>query len=498
MLNITTFLDANARRLDKEVFYCPLRNLRYNSSEILHIVSGIGQSLKDQGIEKGDRVLIYLNNSPEYLFSLFGIWRIGAIAIPTNRILTSSELNYMITDSDAKLIITDENAQETIKNLNIESYVIENCESFKEDDIIIAEETEWDDLCQLQYTSGTTGKPKGSMLSHGNWFTAIHNACDVLTYKENDTFLCIYPMAHVGILWAIAALRAGALTITMDFFEINEYLELCKSEQVSVLSGMPPVIHTLTNLEKERRENLSTVREIISGGGPLHRKIWKKFMMQYNIPIINAYGLSESIVIGTGTVIRPEDYATADRYESVGHPVCFSEVKIVDEDNPKKTLKHYEHGEIALRGPAIAQGYWQMEKETKESFLEDGWFLTGDIGYIDDDERLFITDRKKDMIVMSGWKIYPTEVEETLIKYEKVDEIAIFSIGDCHRGELPVAAVVWEEEEDPDGLIAYAKEYLARYKVPRKIFTMDELPRVNGWKLLRRELREMYSNELEE
>ena len=494
MLNITTFLDANACRLDKEVFYCPTRNIRYNSRELLSIVSGIGQTLKDKGIEKGDRVLIYLNNSPEYIFSLFAIWRIGAIAIPTNRILTVPELNYMINDSQAKLIISDEDAKETLNSLDIDSYIAEPCESFLESEVLPAEETDWDDLCQLQYTSGTTGKPKGSMLTHGNWFTSIHNACDVLTLKENDTFLCIYPMAHVGISWAVAALRAGALYIMMDFFEINEYLELCDSEKVTVLSGMPPVIHTLTNLEEEKRKKLSTVREIISGGGPLHRKIWKKFMEQYNIPIINAYGLSESIVIGTGTVIRPEDYATADRYESVGHPVCFSELKIVDEDDSSKTLDKYEHGEIALRGPAIAKGYWGMEKETKESFLEDGWFLTGDIGYIDEDNRLFITDRKKDMIVMSGWKIYPTEVEEILIKYPKVDEIAIFSIGDCHRGELPVAAVVWKDEEDPDGLIEYAKEYLARYKVPRKIFTMDELPRVNGWKLLRRELREMYSD----
>ena len=494
MLNITTFLDANARRLDKDVFYCPSRGLRYNSNEILHIISGIGQSLKDKGIEKGDRVLIYLNNSPEYLFSLFAIWRIGAIAIPTNRILTPSELNYMINDSDAKMIITDDDAKETVKELNTHSYIIESCESFKESKILAPEETEWDDLCQLQYTSGTTGKPKGSMLTHGNWFTAIHNACDVLTYKENDTFLCIYPMAHVGILWAIAALRAAALTITMDFFEINEYLELCENENVTVLSGMPPVIHTLTNLEEEKRGNLSTVREIISGGGPLHRKIWKKFMQQYNIPIINAYGLSETIVIGTGTVIRPEDYATADRYESVGHPVCFSEIKIVDEHDSNKTLGHFEQGEIALRGPAIAKGYWGMEKETKESFLEDGWFLTGDIGYIDDDERLFITDRKKDMIVMSGWKIYPTEVEEILIKYPKLKEIAIFSIQDCHKGEIPVAAVVWKDEADHDGLIKYARENLSRYKVPREIYDLDELPRVNGWKLLRRELREMFKN----
>lgn len=172
----------------------------------------------------------------------------------------------------------------------------------------------------------------------------------------------------------------------------------------------------------------------------------------------------------------------------------FSEVKIVDEHDYTKELEKYEHGEIALRGPAVAKGYWRREVATKESFLDDGWFLTGDIGYLDEDNRLFITDRKKDMIVMSGWKIYPTEVEEVLIKYPEVKEIAIFSIPDCHRGELPVAAVVWENKEDSEGLISYARENLSRYKVPRKIFSLKELPRVNGWKLLRRKLREEYNH----
>ena len=492
MLNITTFLDANSCRLDKDVLYCPQRNMKYNSSEILSIVSEIGRILKNKGIKKGERVLIYLDNSPEYLFSLFAIWRIGAIAIPTNRILTATELKYMIEDSDAKLIITDINAKDTIKELAIDYYIAEDCDKFKECEVLAAEETNWDDLCQLQYTSGTTGKPKGSMLTHGNWFTAIHNSCDVLTLKENDVFLGIYPMAHVGISWGISALRAGALYIMMEFFEINEYLELCEKEAVTVLTGMPPVIHTLTTLN-DAKEKLTTVREIVSGGGPLHKEIWKKFYRNYKIPIINAYGLSETIVIGTGTVIRPEDYATADRFESVGHPVCFSELKIVDVNDSNKILEQYEQGEVALRGPAIAKGYWNMPEATKEVFLEDGWFLTGDIGYIDEDGRLFITDRKKDMIVMSGWKIYPTEVEETLIRYENVKEIAIFSLEHEHRGEIPVAAVVWEDEEDKDGLINFARDNLARYKVPREIYTLDELPRVNGWKLLRRELKEMYS-----
>lgn len=434
------------------------------------------------------------------MFSIFAIWRIGAVVIPTNRIYTKSELAYMLSDSTAKLMITDKEGSEIAKELNIDYYIPEDIESFRDKEILEPYPTNWDDICQLQYTSGTTGKPKGSMLSHGNWFTAIHNECDVLTLKQNDVFLGIYPMAHVGISWAIAALRAGALYIMMEQYNIEDYLKICEEEKVTVLSGMPPIIHSLTK-NQEYSKKLESVREIISGGGPLHKKIWKQFDKTYHIPIINAYGLSETIVIGSGTVIRPEDYATVDRYESVGHPVCFSEVKIVDEVDYTIELEKYKQGEIALRGPGVAKGYWNNPKASEESFLPDGWFLTGDIGYIDKDNRLFITDRKKDMIVMSGWKIYPTELEEILIKHPSIEEIAIFSIGDCHKGEIPVAAVVWKkdslkensEEKLVNDLINYAKNELARYKVPRKIFTLKELPRVNGWKLLRRKLREKYS-----
>lgn len=487
MLNITTFLDANSKRLDKNVLYNPTTGEKYNSKEILSIVSQIGRNLKELGIEKGDRVLIYLKNSEEYLFSLFAIWRIGAIAIPTNRVFTAHELDYIVSDSKAKLMITDDKAKDII---DIDTYIPKKISDFKNCDVLESENTDWDDLCQLQYTSGTTGQPKGAMLTHGNYFTAIHNECDVLTFKQDDVFLGIYPMAHVGLSWAISALRAAAYYIMMEQFNMDEYLELCEEEKVTVLSGMPPVIHSLTTIDA--RKQLETVREIISGGGPLHKKIWKDFHETYEIPIINAYGLSETIVIGTGTVIRPEDYREADRFESVGHPVCFSEVKIVDEHDPDKIMPQYEQGEIALRGPAVAKGYWGNEEKTKASFLDDGWFLTGDVGYLDEDNRLFITDRKKDMIVMSGWKIYPTEVEEVLIKYPAVKEIAIFSVNDCHRGEIPVAAVVWEDKEDSEGLVEFARENISRYKVPRKIFTLDELPRVNGWKLLRRELRAMF------
>ena len=497
MLNITTFLDANACRLAKPVFFCPERNTSYTSADILGIVSGIARTLKSLGVVKGDRVLLYLNSSPEYLFSYLALWRIGAVAVPTNRVYTPSELSYMVENAGAHVFITDADGAAAAKDLGVSVYVPENIEELRTSPVLLPEPTGFDDLCQLQYTSGTTGKPKGAMLTHGNWLAAIHNECDVLTFKQDDIYLGIYPMGHVGLSWGIAAMRAGACYIMMERYDPAAYLSLCKEHGVTVLSGMPPVIHSLVEAPAGTEEMIATVREIISGGGPLHHEIWKKFHYRYNIPVINAYGLSETVVIGTGTVIRPEDYASADRFQSVGHPVCFSEVKIVDEEDASRELPLGTPGEIALRGPAVAKGYWNMPEETARAFLPDGWFLTGDVGYLDKDHRLCLTDRKKDMIVMSGWKIYPTEVEEALLKYPDVVEIAVFGIPHPHRGEIPVAAVVWRTGRDGSdkeaGLLAFAKEHLAGYKVPRKLYTVDSLPRVNGWKLLRRELRETFA-----
>ncbi|MDR2945056.1 MAG: AMP-binding protein [Methanosarcinales archaeon] len=494
MLNITTFLDANMRRLSKNVFYCPEREAYYTSAEILSISSGLAEKLREKGIGKGDRVLIYLNNSPEYLFSYFAIWRIGAVAVPTNRVYTKSELDYMIRNSGACLVITDEAGAGLFdENPSFSVFIPAGIEEMRTYPILPPTPTEPEDLCQIQYTSGTTGQPKGAMLTHGNWLAAVSNETDVMEFTESDVYLGIYPMGHVGLSWGISALRAGSLYIMMERYDLENYLRLIETHGVTALSGMPPVIHSFVSCPPETEERVKTVREIISGGGPLHHEIWKAFHCRYNIPVVNAYGLSETIVIGTGTVIRPVDYAAADKFQSVGHPVCFSEVKIVDENDAVRELEQGGIGEIALRGPAVAKGYYGLPEESKKVFLEDGWFLTGDIGYLDKDLRLCLTDRKKDMIVMSGWKIYPTEVEDVLLRHPSVADIAVFGVAHPHRGEIPIAAVIWRAGcENPAELSDFAKKHLAGYKVPRHILTAEELPRVSGWKLLRRELREKY------
>ncbi|OPY41429.1 MAG: Acetyl-coenzyme A synthetase [Methanoregulaceae archaeon PtaU1.Bin222] len=176
-------------------------------------------------------------------------------------------------------------------------------------------------------------------------------------------------------------------------------------------------------------------------------------------------------------------------------PVGYSEVRIVDSSDPAKILPPCETGEIALRGPSVASGYWSMPEETSETFLQGGWFLTGDMGYLDSSGILFITDRKKDMIIMSGWKVYPTEVENILLQHPVVADAAIFGIPDERKGEIPVAALVLKKGTvlDSDEMTDFCKSRMAGYKVPRKFFLVDSLPRVHGWKLLRRTLREEHS-----
>jgi len=199
-------------------------------------------------------------------------------------------------------------------------------------------------------------------------------------------------------------------------------------------------------------------------------------------------------VIGSGTTTLPEYPHLTRDYRSVGVAVGYTEVKIVNTEDPETELAAGEIGEIALRGPAVAKGYWNLPEATATVFRPDGWFLTGDIGYLDKDGILFITDRKKDMIVMSGWKIYPTEVENVIVQHPAIADVAVFGVPDERKGEIPVAAVVLKAgfSLTEAQLEAYCRDHLAGYKVPRRMIEMNSLPRVLGWKLLRRTLREKF------
>jgi len=510
MLNCTTFLDVHAQNAPAApAIIDPTTGIRLTYADLLDRVTRLAGGISQTGIGRGDHVCIYLENSVPYLLAYLAVWRIGAVAVPANIVLRERELAYLTGHSGARAVITSRSGLETAREVR---------PTLSDPQLLIVTDAEdepgtvsWsdlqvappgmraapcgcDDLCQIQYTSGTTGRPKGAMLTHGNWMAGMEAEREVLGLAPDDVYLGIYPMAHVGISWGFAALRAGAAWVLMDRFDLEEYIDRAQRYRCTILASMPPVIHSLLHAPEGTEDRLRSVRELISGGGPLHPGIWRPFYQRYRIPIVNAYGLSETVVVGTGTAIRPSHYATADEFLSVGTPTGYSEVKIVDEQDPARECGIGETGEVALRGPGVALGYWQMPGETAAAFLPDGWFLTGDIGHIDSDGMLSITDRKKDMIVMSGWKIYPTEVEEILLSHPGVRDVAIFGCPHPRRGEVPVAAVVPADGAvlDPADLIAFARAHMAPYKAPREVRVVDELPRAHGWKILRRSLRERY------
>ena len=510
MANVTTLLDAKSVPEAKPALVCPSRNETYSYYRLRNEMNRIGHGLSALGIQKGDRVCIYLDSSPEYLISYFAIWRIGAVAVPTNIVYRGDELLYAINDAGARAIVTDVQGADIVETIRARAPSLGHVvciggdgnkagtvawDSFPPAPVQMrAANCSWDDLCQLQYTSGTTGKPKGAMLTHGNWMTALDAEREALRMLPEDVYLGIYPMGHVGVSWGLAMLRAGGTFVMMERFEPDKYLALCREHRVTVLAGMPPVIHTLVHSPPGTEDSLSTVRVIISGGGQLLPVVWEAFDTRYHIPVANSYGLSETIVIGSGTTTLPGYPHLTKDYQSVGVAVGYTEIRIVDVASPERELPPGETGEIAIRGPAVATGYWNLPEATAEVFRPDGWFLSGDIGYLDADGILYVTDRKKDMIIMSGWKVYPTEVENVLLRHPAVLDAAVFGCPDERRGEIPVAAVMLREGAalTREELGSYCRERLAGYKVPRRLVLVDSLPRVHGWKLLRRTLRETW------
>ncbi len=510
MSNVTTLLDAKSVPEAKAALICPSRNEVYSYKRLRDEMNRIGQGLLSLGVKKGDRVCIYLDSSPEYLISYFALWRIGAVAVPTNIVYKGEELLHVLNDAGAIVVITDSHGAGIIGGIRKEAPSLAHIvclggtctdpgmvawESFPPDPAgMRAANCSVTDLCHIQYTAGTTGKPKGAMLTHGNWMTALDTERDALRLRPVDTYLGIYPMGHVGLSWGLATIRAGGTYVMMERFDLEHYLALAEQYQVTILAGMPPVIHSLVHAVPGTEQRLRSARAIISGGGGLLPSVWEAFDRRYHIPVANSYGLSETIVIGSGTTTLPEYPHLTKEYTSVGVAVGYTEIKIVDVADPEKELPHGESGEIALRGPAVAAGYWNLPEATREVFRHDGWFLTGDIGILDSDGILCITDRKKDMIIMSGWKIYPTEVENVIVRHPAVADVAVFGVPDERKGESPVAAVVLRQGTTltEAQLQEYCRDHLAGYKIPRRLLIVDALPRVHGWKLLRRDLRQKF------
>jgi long-chain acyl-CoA synthetase len=450
------------------------------------------------GVKQGDRVGLWLKNCPEFIPAFFGILQAGAVVVPINNFLKPDEVQFILGDAGIDLVLTDSElsanfqvlkaARPALKLMNVEtvlgSFPIPPGNMKFETEILKNPERHASDLAVLIYTSGTTGRPKGAMLSHGNLLHNVESCRIVLQTVEQDRFAVLLPMFHsymitVGMLLPLFV--GGSIVLVKSLHPVRNAIQELFTRSATVLPAIPQFYRSMTNADIPVPLPL---RICISGSGPLPVQVLKDFEQKFRIPLIEGYGLSEA-----SPVVAKNPLDGTRKPGSVGLPIPNVEMSI--QDDAGRPLGPGEIGEICVRGGNVMLGYWNHPEETAKAFRL-GWLLTGDIGYRDEQGYYFITDRKKDMLLVNGNNVYPREIEEVIYQFPNVKEAAVVGQPDSRRGEQPVAFVVPSEGAtvDPEALLKFVRSKLADYKVPRRVILTGALPRNATGKILKTILRQ--------
>ncbi len=486
--------------------------------------------LRKLGIQKGDRVAIMLPNCPQNAIAYYGILYAGAIVVQTNPLYKEREIAYLMSDSGAKAIITLDmlypRVLSVLKETGLENIIITGIKDYlpfpknliypfiqkKENGITVKVEhrgvnhlfaeimktapaepipLDFDferDIALLQYTGGTTGPPKGVMLTHKN-LIANAEMCRAWLYKTVDgeeVTMGILPFFHVyGMTTVlIVSVMAGNKMVLLPKFDFKTALKEIDKQKPTLFPGAPTIYIGLLNHPDLGKYDLSSIKACISGSAALPVDIQEKFEQVTGGKLVEGYGLTETSPVAIANFV----WEGERRRGSIGVPWPNTDVAILPPDSAER-LKPGEVGEIAVKGPQVMSGYWNRPEETKESF-RDGWFLTGDLGYMDEDGFFYVVDRKKDMIIASGFNISPREIEEVLYEHDAVQECVVAGVPDPYRGETVKAYVVLKEGKSvtEEELDAFCRKHLASFKVPRIYDFRDELPKTAVGKILRRAL----------
>ena len=447
-------------------------------------------------VKPGDRVGLWLKNRPEFIPALFGIFNTAAVVVPINNFLKPDEVGYILADGGIDVLITDTElgvhfsalsaTRPSLRMLNIEETVAlastRSAENFQPSTFNLQPSKK--DLAVIIYTSGTTGRPKGAMLSHGNLLHNVASCRIVLDTIEDDRYAVILPMFHsymltVGIL--LPLLNGASIVLIKSLSQPQQMLREMYQRKATCLLAIPPFYRTLANANLPAK---LPFRLCVSGAAPLPVQVLKDFEAKHTIPIIEGYGLSEAAPVVTKNPLRG-----VRKPGSIGLPIPNVEVSI--QDDAGEILSANETGELCVRGSNVMLGYWNKPEETAKAMRGD-WLLTGDIGHRDADGYYYITDRKKDMLLVNGINVYPREVEEIIYQFPGVKEAAVIGIPDARKGEQPLAFVVANESVtlDEKALIQFMRQKLADYKVPRQVVILPALPRNATGKILKTALRQ--------
>ena len=471
----------------------------FSYRESYRLINRFARVLQNEfGVQAGDRVAALAMNEVEYIFLFFAIQRINAILVPVNFRLVSREIEHIVRDCSPKLLIYQQQFEETIQKMSPESLPMSRlcfdepdsfvsrlyCESLPADPI--PQENDLEAPCMILYTSGTTGKAKGAIITNKMIFWNSVNTTMRLNLTQSDVSLIFAPFFHTGG-WNVLTtplLHRGARLINLKKFDADRVLRLCDSEGVTILFGVPTMMDMLYRSPAFNEVSLKTVRYAIVGGEPMPLDLIKAWQNK-GVPIRQGYGLTE---FGPNVYSLNEQDAIR-RIGSIGFPNFYIDAKIVDENDNE--LGDEQVGELALRGPVCTPGYWNNPTATCEA-IKDGWFHTGDLVRRDGEGYYFVVDRKKDMFISGAENVYPAEVEHVLRAHPAIREVAVVGVPDAKWGEVGKAFVVKKAGMalTADEVIAFCSSNLARYKTPKHVEFLDELPKSDSGKILKRALKE--------
>ncbi len=466
-------------------------------------VNRFANGLKSLGVKKGDTVHIYMNNSPEFLYAALAANKLGAIAGPINCWWNSEEVKFLLNDSEGKYLVVESayypNIEPIKPDLNYLKKIIYSGEdppagtvSYRElvnhSDMLENVKISTEDAAYLFYTSGTTGKPKGALLTHSNALYAVMGIRSVLHSDEeqgNEVALIFLPLFHVNAMMSMISALYSGVTVTLRLtFSASEFGEVVEKYRATFFSGVPAIYNILTLLSDEiKKHDLSSLKFGVCGAAPLAEETFRKFESTYGVDIIEGYGLTEGTVASTLNPLHGER-----KIGSIGKALPGQEVRVVDDSG--KELPVNKLGELVIRGGAVMKHYHKRPEETASTIM-NGWLHTGDIGYMDKDGYFYIVDRKKDLIIRGGENIYPKEIENVLYEYPKIMDAAVIGVHDIVMGEEAKAFIVLKPGESAghEEIKTYLGSKLAAFKIPKYIEFIDDLPKNIIGKVLKKELR---------
>jgi fatty-acyl-CoA synthase len=474
--------------------------------QVMDRVDRLAAGLRAGGVCPGDRVGFLGYNHPAFFETLFAAARLGAIFVPLNFRLTSSELAYIIADAGVHTLVVDgehgDLIDEVRPSLPVRVYVgagewhgqyqdYEALANWPRPFGPTVSPVDPETVALIMYTSGTTGRPKGAMLTHANLWWNNTNKLQAMDYLESDVTLVAAPLFHIGGLnvTALATWQKGGEIVLMRTFDAGECLRAIPRHGVTTMFGVPAMLLFMSQHPAFDVADLTSVRTLICGGAPVPEPLIKLFNGR-GIPIQQGYGLTETAP--AVSLLGAED--ALQKVGSAGRPVFFVDIRIVDPSGSVVT-RPGGVGEICVQGPNVMKGYWNRPDATAEAIDTEGWFHTGDAGYFDEDGFLYVSDRFKDMVITGGENVYPAEVESVLYEHPAVAEVAVIGVPDERWGEAVVAVVAAKEGENVtlEDLRDFGGRNLARYKLPSRLHLVDALPRNPAGKVMKFELRERFA-----